>query len=299
MASSQVMNLFAPPPMRDDLSYEGWKKEVDFWQFYAEKEVPKEVQGAALLLSLKGTARKAASEVDSEKIKCADGVKNILEKLDSLWKKDTVQAGFSAFDKLINFQRADNMSMRDYCVEFERLAARCAANGTALSSGVQACLLLKSSNISKDKKQLAKATVNDLKFNDMKKQLLKIYDEGVDGDVRSGQELGDIQVKVEPTLQACSSCHKCDDNTYADDEYENTYHANSNMRYNQNRRGRGRSSRGNFNQRPRYVRKPGELNPFGKNGKRTQCNECLSIAHYENDCPLLNKNANNQNSYRL
>lgn len=298
MSSSHVMNLFAPPPMREDLSYEGWKKEVDFWEFYAEKEVPKERQGAALLLSLKGTARKAASELEPNKIKCAEGVKNILEKLDALWAKDTVQAGFAAFDKLINFQRADNMSMRDYCVEFERLAARCAANGTALSSGIQACLLLKGSNISKDKKQLAKATVKDLKIDDMKKQLLKIYDEGVDGDATNQQDFDDTKIKVEPTLQACSNCQRHDDNTYVD-EYEGTYHANSYQRSDQNRRGRGRGyPRGSYNQRPRYVRKPGELNPYGRGGKRTQCNKCCSIAHYELDCPL-NKTDNDQGSSRL
>ena len=66
------------------------------------------------------------------------------------------------------------MSMRDYCVEFERLSSRCEVNGTELSPGVQACLLLNASGISKNRQQLAKATVSKLEFDEMKKQFLKI-----------------------------------------------------------------------------------------------------------------------------
>ena len=61
-------NVKQPPLMRDDLSYDGWKKELDIWSDFTDLDANR--KGGALFLTLKGKAREAVlSGVDRAKIK--------------------------------------------------------------------------------------------------------------------------------------------------------------------------------------------------------------------------------------
>ena len=82
MAGKQ--NYKAPPTMRDDLSYEDWKKELAIWQAFTDIESKR--QGGALFLTLHGKAREAVlAEVEVTKINGEDGVQNITKALDKLF----------------------------------------------------------------------------------------------------------------------------------------------------------------------------------------------------------------------
>ena len=67
------------------------------------------------------------------------------------------------------------MSMKDYMIEFERLLSKTKAHGSNMSEDILAYRLLRSANISQHHEQLARATISDLNYQNMKLQLKKIF----------------------------------------------------------------------------------------------------------------------------
>ena len=61
MAHNNVRN---PPSLQDSTSYENWEKSLKFWQLLTS--VPKEKQGAAIVLSLTGKAKEAVLELSEQ-----------------------------------------------------------------------------------------------------------------------------------------------------------------------------------------------------------------------------------------
>ena len=65
-----------PPPLADSANYDDWKKMVMIWSTFTS--LPKEKQGTAILLSLKGTDQEAVVELEQTAINHADGLDNVL-----------------------------------------------------------------------------------------------------------------------------------------------------------------------------------------------------------------------------
>ena len=128
-----------------------------------------------MFLSLESRAREAVLELDDSKISGEDGVKNIIAKLDTLYLKDKTQSAYEAYDSFEQFKKPSDMSVSEYINEFERLKSRTESYGTSLSSNVLAYRLLKSANLSEQHEQLARATISDLTYEQMKLQLKKIF----------------------------------------------------------------------------------------------------------------------------
>ena len=105
------------------------------------------------------------------------GVVLLLAKLDELYLKDKDQLAYAAYDSLENFKRPPDMSIKDYLITFERLHHKIIQYNIKLPGPVLAYSVLKSANISPEKEQLAHATITELKYEAMKKQILKIFDE--------------------------------------------------------------------------------------------------------------------------
>ena len=59
---------------------------IKIWRTYTD--LPKERQGAVIFLSLKGEAQDAVLELGEGEISSETGVKNIIDRLDKLFKKD-------------------------------------------------------------------------------------------------------------------------------------------------------------------------------------------------------------------
>ena len=59
------------------------------------------------------------------------------------------------------------MWISDYIKEFERLLNKTKQYGTTMSTDVLAYRLLKSANLSETREQLAKATIKELKYDEM------------------------------------------------------------------------------------------------------------------------------------
>ena len=257
-------NIKTPPSLEKCTSYETWLKEIEIWQTFTDLDPKK--QGAAIFLTLEGQAREAVLELEVAKISATDGVKQIINKLDSLFLKDKTQSAFEAYDCFEKFRRPAEMSMSDYINEFERLKSKIESYKMSLSTDVMAYRLLKSANLSETHEQLAKATIPELTYDAMKTQLRKIF-----GDVsQSKTERCDLgAVKAEPSFYQSSNrgynYEKSKKKQFRPWDKNKKFSTNRNqVRSKQSIKGR---------------------NPLDKNGEVSRCDMCDSINHWRSNCP--------------
>ena len=183
-------NIEAPTALSKSLSYESWLKELEIWQLFTD--ISDEKQGPAVFLTLEGKAKEAVLELPTSDIKGSDGVRNIIKKLDSLYKRDEAQIAFEAYENFEQFRRPSNMTMNEYIIEFERLLCRTRSHGSQMSENILAYRLLKSANLTSHHEELARATLTKLDYENMKLQLKKIF-----GDQVKSSTSGDFSVKIE------------------------------------------------------------------------------------------------------
>ena len=279
-------NWKAPPRLKEP--YISWKEELAIWEAFTDLD--KKKQGPALFLSLPNpsSARDAVLELGATVINGADGVKLILQKLDSLFLKDVNILKYQAWRKFI---RPSNMNMSDYTIEFNKLYTLCKSNGLALPSGVLAIQYLDSANLSDSQHKLALATCAKMEYEDMKSQVLKISTDInipttskiLQQDTPSANKLLQAdEIKVENTQFAeyyeGQDTQLC--NTYDDEEYEEDVEASDTLY------GYGYSGRGRYNntrshrgqqQRPYY-----RSNSWQTTRNTGAANEYSSRGHYQN-----------------
>ena len=171
------------------------------------------------------------------------------------------------------------MSRTDFINEFERMYHKLKQHKMELPDGVLAYRLLKSAHLSEQHEQLARATLTELTYDNIKGRLKKIF-----GDPASLENVSHMpSVKVEPVLQV--------------NEREEGILFNRNSSF---RRGRGRGNfrgrgRGNFqgavkkseptsaNLSTHSSRR--KKNPVNSDGEVNCCNVCGSIFHWVSRCP--------------
>ena len=264
-------DIKAPPSLAKSSSYEAWLKAIKIWQAFTS--IPLKKQGPAIFLTLEGKAQEAILELDIDKINVDNGVDNIIAKLDTLYLRDKVQTAYECYDKFEKFQRSPDMSMSEFIIQFERLLTKTKSYGTSMSSDILAYRLLKSANISESHEQLARATVKELTYEEMKDQLKKIFgDKGAL--TKSDSDFSDVKVEKSDEIQQ----QDCLYGQY----YERTPY-------------RGRSSRGGRGYRGNAVSRPVNRgissrgrrgkNPADERGNVTKCSICESINHWAAACP--------------
>ena len=132
-------------------------------------------QAPAICLSLAGRAREAALQLSVETLNSDEGVTELMKALDSLYLKDKDQLIYEAYDNFEKFIWPLHMNMSDYLNEFEHLNIKLKEYKIDLPEPVLAYRLLKSAKISQEKEQLARATLTELTYVGMKKQLKKDF----------------------------------------------------------------------------------------------------------------------------
>ena len=195
-------NFRSPPLLTEDKVYNDWKKEIEFWKIATD--VKEEKQAAQIFLTLTGRAREAVLEMSATEIGVKEGVENLIKKLDELYKEDSNQAAFIAYEQFESFKRPENMSIKDYINAFERLNNKLKTYEMNLPEGVLAYRLLRSANISKENEQLARATIKELTFKEMCTQLKLIFGdcnvEKMSKNMDNVKLEGDRSIKLEPTF---------------------------------------------------------------------------------------------------
>ena len=164
-----------PPPLHDTKKYDDWKTLLKYWQIYTT--IPLNMQGSSLILALRGEAQDAALELPEAKIACNDGIKNILDKLDTIYKKDITISKLKFLEDFEDYKRTSDTTIDQYLIEFEKRLHKTEKHGTTWSSDVLALKLLKNANLPETQQQMAKATLSTLTYKDMKTKLKNIFGE--------------------------------------------------------------------------------------------------------------------------
>ena len=77
-----------PPVLKTSRTYDDFIKLLKVWQ--TATSIPKEKQGAALLLTLEDEAQQAALRISNEQLCSAQGLDKVVAELDKLYKKDAI-----------------------------------------------------------------------------------------------------------------------------------------------------------------------------------------------------------------
>lgn len=240
-----------PPTFNPDEGddYGNWKKDTEVWRLFTKDE--KNRQGAALYLSLNGTARDAVRGISADALKSDDGFDEVLKILDKVYLKDTATRAYCAFKDFVEYRRSSGDTFAVFIVEFEKRYREVERHDMKLPTGAQAYFLLQAANLTIDNERLARATAK-LEYDDMKVQIQKVFGETVG----SGEDT--LPIKTE------------------DCNYTRGY------------RGRGRGGyRGNQQRRPsdRPAPRTNDTNPVGPDGNIMRCHICESTRHFSSRCP--------------
>ena len=275
-----MSNNFKNPPILDQFdSYENWEKALELWRLATD--VPKAKQGTAVLLKLTGKAMDKALELEIQQINSDNGLDLILAELSKIYKKDTVDTAYEAFERFIAFKREPSMNMSEYIVEFEKRYGKAKVHGFNLADNCLGYFLLNQARLSEDHKKLVRATITTLEKEEVKAKLKKVFGIG-----ESADTLESVRVKVE------------DVNLVEGDVLYGNYNANRGFRTNNSFRQNRNSVP---NQQRRFLTSNSSINNASASSnnagyryknpgpsyekRKLRCNICESINHLSYNCP--------------
>ena len=154
-------------------SYDDWVKKVNIWNRITCLPPP-ETRGGAILMTLDGEAEDAVLDLSEDELISADGIKNILNKLDMIFKKNITLEKFEALDNFETYCRPHHVSINDFVIEFDKRFNKTKKLGTDISDDLLAYRLIKRANLSAQDEKMVKATCN-LTYDDVKSKLKSIF----------------------------------------------------------------------------------------------------------------------------
>ena len=95
-------NNKSPPSLSNSKSYSDWLKLIEIWRKFTSLEPEK--QGPAIALSLEGEAQDAILKLKINDITDKDGVDKVIERLNSLYKKDEVTEKYNALESFETYK---------------------------------------------------------------------------------------------------------------------------------------------------------------------------------------------------
>ena len=171
-----------PPLLSAAKDYFSWKKSIKIWSEFTSLEPKK--QGVAVFLTLDGTARDAALELDESKISSDTGLVTILKRLDELYLKDETLQKYEVFDEFDNYRRSPDTPINEFLHKFSMLYNKLNSYGTTISDDLLGYKLLKTTNLSADNEKLAEVTCA-LKYDSIREQLRKIFSDSTSASASS------------------------------------------------------------------------------------------------------------------
>ena len=291
----------SPPLLTNSKSYDDWIKLINIWRDFTSLEKPK--QALAVVLSLEDKAQEAALELPRDQLNQDNGVDLIIKRLDKIFKKDELSQKFNSLEAFENYRRPENTSIRNFVTEFEKRHYKVKSYGIDISDDLLGFRLLKAANLSTRDEQLIKATVSDIKYEEIKTKLTKIFSE------QNTPSPSNVEIKTEPTfhtqqanyeinVQEFTDYYGEDQELNSDESTNNTFYGNyrsnqftnrgrGKQRFQQNNEASGSSYTSNWrrpDQTPRKRLTKGK-NPPDRSGMPTRCAICQSINHWAQYCP--------------
>ena len=170
MAASHMKAL---PVLRDEDDYLNWKNDLEVWRLFTDAD--KKKMGLAVYLTLTGRARETVRELKPSDLAKDDGLDIIVKKLDAVYLKDENTRAYIAFKEFYEFKRASGEHFTEFIVKYEHLYHRLFQHKMDLPEGVQAFFLLNAANVAEDNEKLARTTVGELCYVNMKQTLMRIF----------------------------------------------------------------------------------------------------------------------------
>ena len=177
-------NMKMPPALESEEQYLEWVNDLKIWQLLTD--LPKAKQGPAVYLSLTGRARECVRDITPEQLSADDGVTTITTKLDAIFKKDQNTRAYLVFKEFYDYRRSAGIPITEFFVRFEYLYHKLQQFDMKLPEGVKACFLLNAVNISDDNEKLARATVGELTYENMKQKIQTIFGDPNGTDLAAG-----------------------------------------------------------------------------------------------------------------
>ena len=235
---------------------------------------------------MKGSARQAVLEIDSDVLSSDNGLQAVINKLNGLYLKDVNQRIYVALKSFEKYQRPADDSIDNYLNKFDLMYNRLKSHKIILPDPVLAYRLLESANLEKTKSDLVRATITRMSFDEMKTQLRKLEDIAI----TSGDNVS-FEVKDEPddVLYTRSFSNRRGNHSRGRGWNSRGSHGGvgrgSSDSANSDRSG-SRGSRGSYN----TSRGRGGRNRGGRGGgfRRGVCHVCKSNEHYIDSCPFVN-----------
>ena len=301
-----------PPEFTDDRPYEDWSRRVNWWKRQTELSADK--QGAALASSFKGKALDAVLELDDDVINSENGVTAIMNKLDILFKKNTLTKKIEDIETFEKYFREEHNSVKDFIAEFDKYFNKLKTHKIVYPEDIKGYKLLKGARLQPTEEKLIRATIKDITYDEVVQKLKDVY--GEDKPTNSfniKSETFYTRTETPPDYEEegaedydhLEEQDEANDTFYTPQQRRNNYHS-QNFRPNrqaQFTQRRTTSAAQHQNARPqgatssnwRYS-KPGSppvhpqtrskgKNPLTRFGTQSTCRICHSINHWEQNCP--------------
>ena len=271
-ATVSVAQKYGIPPFTEDGDYDQWLFEIEMWKEVTD--LAKQKQGPVLFLSLNQKTRNSLSTLKKEEISCDGGIDVVIKKLEELYALNKDQAMFAAYEKFEEFLRPSTMDIKDFIIEFEKRNQKLLNYKIDLPSVVRAYRLLKQANLPEEKRNLVRATVPDLTYESMRKQLKAIHDYCIIDEEKKNDGCADSSIEVEEAY------------------YSEMSSANPNWRMRSNISRSGYRGRGGYSSPPNNYDRGGRGRGTSNRKQRGTCHVCKSINHYADKCPdRINKSS--------
>ena len=235
----------------EESEYKGWRSQVEDWLIVGAKDI--EYPGLEIRMSLRGKALAVTEELDRNTLKEKEGQKIILDKLDKVYKKDTLMENYGKMKKYFKMERGSAEKMRNFVVRYEKAAYECSrALGKEMLEGeAKGFHVLEQANLTDNQKQMVLAAVGEekLDYDKVSKNLLRIF-EGLGVEDEKDQK-----------------------EWWGSENYTD------------------RSDREGYRPRGRLNRGRGGRNPMDRRGRVTVCVICGSEWHWARDCNRNFKNS--------
>ena len=112
----------APPLLSASKTYEDWKKKINIWNQVSTLDAKS--KASQVFLNLTGEAEEAVLELEETDIHSDNGLTNILNRLDRLYKKDETLQKFEWFEKFESYSRSEDMSILQHISKLDRFVRK-------------------------------------------------------------------------------------------------------------------------------------------------------------------------------
>jgi len=301
MASGGTVTIgqkYGLPPFKEDCDLDNWIYELELWKLVTD--LPQAKMGPVVYLSLSEKVRHSCSSVKKEDLSKDDGLDTLITKLREVYMSSAEQQCYSAYERFETYSRPESMSIQEYINQFEQLNQKLINTKIELPPAVLAYQLLKNANLSTEKKNLVRATIPEITYEAMKKQIKAIHDHCV---TSSSKDSDDTKILVDQDSVLYTSKiyrgggrgHKGSFASRGRGNVRGSYRAMNFSKGNISQSGQQTQPSDSTNWRQsNQVDSSKGANVKDSNGDYTRCHVCQSIFHYAAQCPDKNKRQNVQ-----